>query len=421
MKTKDAAKQMQLARSRLVFKQPFFGHLLLQMQCFEITDEIRANVDCLRDCYTMATDGNHIYYDPDFVLSQDMKAIATVQCHEVMHIVLEHIDRIGGRDVMKANVAMDYSVNNTLDSGRMKESWTWPVDEEGNKIALIDHTYDDLSFEAIYARLPDNPSKRSQKAAQVGMVMPRGAGGKDGSGKDTDQNGPDGNGFSPHEQAAMRDAMRGKVIQAAQAARKAGKLPGALSKIINDILNPEIHWTEKLKEFAQSIRIESNYRWARPNRGILAASGGKIIMPSLDGRGLGEIVVIRDTSGSIYHYPTMLERFMGEIESILVDCKPFRLHVIDVDTEVKKHWTINRNGTMPDMPAHGGGGTYFEPAFEYVENDTDINPVCLVYLTDMYGSFPDVEPTYPILWVSYSDVNDAPFGEVIVIGEEERK
>jgi len=33
-------------------------------------------------------------------------------------------------------------------------------------------------------------------------------------------------------------------------------------------------------------------------------------------------------------------------------------------------------------------------------------------LTDLYGSFPKVEPDYPVLWVSTSP-QTAPFGETI--------
>jgi predicted metal-dependent peptidase len=64
------------------------------------------------------------------------------------------------------------------------------------------------------------------------------------------------------------------------------------------------------------------------------------------------------------------------------------------------------------LKALGGGGTDFAPVFKHVE-EQGIEAACLVYLTDMYGSFPKSAPDYPVLWVSTSHIDNAPFGEVL--------
>ena len=43
---------------------------------------------------------------------------------------------------------------------------------------------------------------------------------------------------------------------------------------------------------------------------------------------------------------------------------------------------------------------------------TGIRPQTLVFLTDLYGSFPPSAPAYPVLWASTGS-QKAPFGEVI--------
>jgi len=59
----------------------------------------------------------------------------------------------------------------------------------------------------------------------------------------------------------------------------------------------------------------------------------------------------------------------------------------------------------------GGGGTDFVPPFRWVE-ENDIEPKCLVYLTDLCcNSFP-VVPDYAVLWVTNSH-KAAPFGETL--------
>lgn len=59
----------------------------------------------------------------------------------------------------------------------------------------------------------------------------------------------------------------------------------------------------------------------------------------------------------------------------------------------------------------GGGGTEFAPCFEWVE-ERGIMPQTVVFLTDLYGSFPSYTPSYPVLWASTGS-RQAPFGEVI--------
>jgi len=41
-------------------------------------------------------------------------------------------------------------------------------------------------------------------------------------------------------------------------------------------------------------------------------------------------------------------------------------------------------------------------------------PVALVYLTDGYGTFPEQEPEFPVLWASTA-VEVFPWGEVVTL------
>ena len=52
------------------------------------------------------------------------------------------------------------------------------------------------------------------------------------------------------------------------------------------------------------------------------------------------------------------------------------------------------------LPVHiqGGGGTSFRPPFEWLER-ADRQPDVLIYFTDARGTFPAVEPHYPVLWL----------------------
>ena len=59
----------------------------------------------------------------------------------------------------------------------------------------------------------------------------------------------------------------------------------------------------------------------------------------------------------------------------------------------------------------GGGGTSFTPVFDRIAAD-GLEPDCVVYLTDLYGSFPDRAPSYPVLWGRTSK-QSIPWGDVV--------
>lgn len=63
----------------------------------------------------------------------------------------------------------------------------------------------------------------------------------------------------------------------------------------------------------------------------------------------------------------------------------------------------------------GGGGTDFRPVFTHVDEKAyteDVLPV-LVYATDGYGTFPDYEPGYPVIWLMINTDVEPPFGKVV--------
>ena len=62
----------------------------------------------------------------------------------------------------------------------------------------------------------------------------------------------------------------------------------------------------------------------------------------------------------------------------------------------------------------GFGGTDFRPVFKWVEEE-GITPSCLVYLTDMAGTFPTHGPDYPVLWGDTEGYAPPPFGEHVRI------
>ena len=178
------------------------------------------------------------------------------------------------------------------------------------------------------------------------------------------------------------------------------------------MLNPAVPWKEQLQEFLH-IQSRDDYSWLRPNRDYLPEG---IVIPSLGNMEIGDVVFVDDTSGSMtVTGVTAFEQSQAEIVEILDELRPPTLYAIYVDTHVRRVEEWHPDDEVK-MEPEGGGGTDFRPAFKWLE-ENDIDPACLIYLTDMRCShkrWPD-EPDYPVLWLQWGDY-DAPeplFGTLV--------
>jgi predicted metal-dependent peptidase len=193
------------------------------------------------------------------------------------------------------------------------------------------------------------------------------------------------------------------VGSAAEAAKKAGTLPAGMERFINMTEDVKVPWREVLARFVTQIACD-DYIWTKPNKRHYPN-----YLPSLYSERMGKIVVVIDTSGSI-DQPT-LDAFGTEIRSIVHTVRPELTTVMYCDAAINH---VDEFAADDDLvfKMHGGGGTSFIPPFKLIE-ETGEDPVALVYLTDMYGDFP--EPVdYPVLWCATTDVI-GPFGETLRI------
>ena len=84
------------------------------------------------------------------------------------------------------------------------------------------------------------------------------------------------------------------------------------------------------------------------------------------------------------------------------------------DSEVSHVESYGSDDTL-DIKPHGGGGTDFAPVFAKII-ELGIDPVAIVFLTDLCCSSFGDQPDAPVLWVS-TDRGTAPFGEVVEMGD----
>ena len=437
--------------TELLRKQPFFGSLVLRLP-------LRA--DPTRK--TLATDGREIRYSPGWVAETDAHLIETAMARVVMACVLKHHTRRGQRDPERWQTASQLVTHALLrDAG-----FTLPPDAEA---------WEDMSVEQAYDRLPDPENKDGddgapQEAGADGQPHPGSGGDESGdpsdpTGDGDDQGEDDGDGAdsqnedgghghdgnrqdrggasdappshdpsgtgevmdadaragdrsdpceAPMDANAEEQAWDEAMHQALNIARAEGKTPGLVAETVHNAHAGKLDWRTLLRRYMTDA-AKSDYSWSVPNRRFIDSG---LYLPSIRSEGIDTIAVIIDTSRSLSN-PTLAE-FWAELREVAAEIRPARVIVLQVDTALQDAAEYSPDELPEEIAIKGRGGTDFRPGFEWLDQQ-GIRPGVCLYFTDMEcSSYPEAEPPYPILWISYgpppSDWNREPWGERIDIG-----
>lgn len=409
--TPEQTEAVEIAHVGFMAACPFYAHLFYA-ECKEVPT---------LDIPTAATDGRTIFYNPEYLTTLTPAERVFVFAHEMDHVLSRHPQRgatyardksVDGTpfDQDQLNISMDYVINAGLIEqgiGQMNPSWLYADDVTGA----------DLS-EEVYARKykkkPDAPTNYGQSGkGPKGARRDKTA---DAAGGQFDTVLPPPVDPVTGKEDVMDDStFKEAVSRAAAAAKAMGNLPEALKKRIESILEAQVDWTEHVRMLLTGKMGARHETWDRPNRRRLVLNP-MLIMPGRRGYGAELVVVGLDTSGSIYSSLKALDAFFAEVRAILADIRPKRVVLIECDATVGR---VSEASTLDDLEyarsrgVTGGGGTRFEPVFEYVA-EQDMRPDTLIYLTDLEGSFPKEKPAYPVVWCSI-DPGTAPFGDTVRI------
>jgi predicted metal-dependent peptidase len=368
--TATCAQRVTAARTSLVLddRTAFFGAMALGLKV--VIDN---------DCATAWTDGVAMGFSPAFVDPLTSAELLGLVAHEVAHVALLHPWRRGNRDNAVWNKACDYAVNAILLGARFKLP----------KGGLFNPDFSGRSAEWIYARLQKDNAEQSDEPG-AGTPVP-------GEVRDAPTN----------ADAPTEADTRQRIQQAALAANGRGELPGAVKDLIKQARASIVDWRSILRRFV-SETSKADYTWTRPNMRYMSHG---VYLPALHSESMGEVVVVFDTSGSTAD-PVTRAQFVAELNAVITEMEPARVHVYCADADVYPVAVYDKGETIDGVQTQGGGGTDFRPLFDAVDK-LDTPPACVIYLTDLDGPAPDVEPEYPVLWACTRPGQTAPFGELV--------
>ena len=394
-------------RQKLLVRFPFTGGFLMRMEFVPV-----------RDCRlrTAATDGERIFMDIAFCSKLSTDERLFVMAHEVCHCVLMHMLRCQTRDPSTFNVASDMEVNRMLKKEGLKSP---------SGCLMPKPEWDDLSAEEMYEHIRRRAKslKISQNQNGAGSQADGGIGGdkqfdkhvypstSSGEGNTiavTDQWGEVGfdKDYAPLITKELSDKIRERIVSIAQQIeRTRGTIPAHLESVVRAALRPQIRWQEVLAQFVTSCYGGSR-RWLPPNRRHI--SQGLYLQSSRKERLQAAVAI--DTSGSTTED---LPQFFSELTSLLNTFGDYELTVIQCDCEIQNVEKFDDCNPFhsPEWNTYGHGGTDFRPPFVYVAEHPEIEPSCLIYITDGCGPAPDNPPSYPVLWLLTGDgEKPAPWG-----------
>lgn len=374
----NAEQKMLKARTNLVLDHPFFGCLALRLKMVED-----------KKTKTASTDGKTLLYNAEYIESLTNQETTGLLAHEVMHTALGHTWRQGDREIQKWNIATDLTINYNLEA-----EFVLPAG------ALTNHSYREKSAEEIYQVLPDQQKQKGSDGK-----------GKGKKNKDKDIDPGKCGAVTPTKgkkaTAKAKAEMKVAVNQALQVARRT--LPQNLQRQIQEILETIVPWYVLLRDMVE-MSARNDYSWSRPNRRYFSSG---VILPSLISEELPEVVIAIDTSCSITK--EMLSTFAAEASAVL-GAYDTTIRVIYCDARLQGEKVFTRADLPLDLELLGGGGTKFEPVFEHI-TDRGYTPSCLIYFTDLAGSFPEREPEYRVMWLVPKPKDDrertVPFGDIV--------
>ena len=387
-----ADKVLTKAKAGIVLKSPFFASLLLRLPFIEDLT-----------CPTMYTNGSVFGYNPAFIDLLSSDELKAILCHEVLHITDLHHLRRDNRDMRKWNIACDYAINPIV----IEAGWRLP------KGALLNPAYNNMYAEKIYNLLPDKDEKGGGNT-QEGKQGEDNKQGKNsdpgGCGEIRDFKNKEGKTPSEAERKKQEQDVKVAVQKAYNVAKKHGDMPAGLERLIKEIIESEIDWKSVLSRFLTE-HSKNDYTWQMPNSRYLYAG---LYLPRLQSEQIGKIMIHMDTSGSIGKRE--MEILAGEAQEIL-DVFNVELYITYFDSAFQGIQQVTADDVPLKLNPVGGGGTSYIPSAKYIE-ENDLEPDCVIYMTDGWcNSFPE-PPEYPVLWAITGKRDfKPPFGEVIYIKE----
>lgn len=389
------------ARTFLLIRFPFFGRLALHLR-LHFTERVSR--------MGLRADGN-LFINPHYVGGLSSGEHAYLLAHAVLHLAHGHFSRIGPRDPVLWNRATDLALKKILQRSRLPAPKGFGG---GPKVGRYQDFMDaEEIYDALVASAWRGQSERTEDAHGDALDSDPG---------DCDHGATAVLVKGGFDLAGSKVAWGSWARAAALKAKRAGSVGLGEELFIGSSEEQLFPWSTLLHRWVRerSATRPSSLRPARRGvpvqRQIEARSGVRTALPG-SVPDLAPVTVALDLSGSISAADA--GAMFSETRGILAVYRcPIR--VLTFDVEVHEDQDICDVGALRPR---GGGGTSFVPLMDRLEADVNSGwrTAGLIVFTDLYGTYPDEAPSFPVLFVDVDgSFGEPPFGDVIRMDRQRR-
>lgn len=334
---------------------------------------------------TAATDGVHMYLNPEWFMQWTQEQRLGLILHESLHVAYMHMVRRQHRDHKIYNIAADHVINLMLT-------------ERGFKIpdgGYCDKQFSGMSSEEVYELL--------MQQAESNPNSPLNQPGVGGAFGEDLMEPPPGMTAQDLEEAVQNTLIRAH-IRSQEENDKPGTIPGDIELFLKKLRNPKLPWQTILRKYLTSFS-KSDYSFQRPRRRYLPDH----YLPSLYSNSLMDITVGVDISGSVSDYE--FKTFISEIAGIFKTMKPKKITLIQFDTRIQSVDELTGFNDLMKVSFTGRGGTDIG---ELVKWTNENKPQLLMVFTDGEFDFRDYQTKQNVLWLIHGNSRFKPtFGKTI--------
>jgi predicted metal-dependent peptidase len=338
--------RLEKVRVQFLFDHPFLSVLALSLPMHFGTNPHEA----------FETDGRQIFVDETKAGRYDEPELKYLYAHSLLHILLKHPFRMGGRDLKVWNRSSDIVINLLLgDFDRIGER---PEDE------VFLEKFRDSSVEEVYNALYQENS--------------------DGEGTPDDEN--------PTEQkldiienegdtSTAEEDLDALIVQALGAAQKQGNIPASFLDVIREVTRPKIDLETLLHTYLTESFFDKTSDFSSPNRRFIHQN---LYLPGYRReQNRLNLYIALDRSMSISR--DVFSRFLGIIDGVLRISTDFTVTVVPFDEMVDEQGIVTYDAQSAKPPevafSKGNGGTDFEAVIDYL-HDKQMMESALMVLSD---------------------------------------
>lgn len=351
------------------------------------------------------TDGSDIYFFVNWIDKLSLGNIEFILCHEILHLILNHLTRQEDRNSLLFNIASDYCVNSLLcENSNDKALDPIGLIPEG---ALYDKKYSNLSAEEIYDLLKDDFKEKSSFRVMKGQLS------EDDTNKLKDKgyrveysNDITVIDYREHKtddhqsHEVSEDKQRDFLIEFSEDIIKCATKSSEnsfLRKALSKIKRVKYNWKRIIKKYIKST-IKCNSTWRRPSKRGLSL---QTYLPSISKKDEIKIAVAIDVSGSINDI--QLQKLMSFLYECFYQLPDFKVWVWlfsgIVHDSTFKVFTKKNIEDIHNIKYVSNGSTDIKSNFSFVLRNKDMKKLDLfIVMTDGYDSINDLEYKNPLLW-----------------------